>query len=94
MSDTIDSGSYAALYLDGESGEFHIQPHHWDEIDAAYHNWVERRIDRVLSLTCDDGRPLLIAASRVGGLAMSTPEYRQRSRELDDARKAEGGFIE
>ncbi len=94
MSATAEAGSYIALFLIATDGKYHVEAGHWDEIDAAYNHWIERRIDKVLSLTCNDGGPLLIAASMIGGLALSTPATRQRSRELDEAIKAESGFTE
>lgn len=92
MSSTVELGSYVAVYVEG--GRYHVDPSHWDELDAAYHHWTERHIDRVLALSCNDGAALLIAASRIAELYLSTPEQRQRSRELAAAEKAEAGFTD
>lgn len=86
------SAEWIAVFV--PNGKYHVERSHWDELDAAYHHWIERRIDRVLSLTLMDGTPLLIAASRIEELTLSTPESRRRSRELAEAEKAEGGFVE
>lgn len=94
MSGIAEYGSHICLFVVENAGKYHVEASHWDELDAAYHHWIERRIDRVLSLTCTDGGALLIAASRIAELAMSTPETRARSRELAEACKAEGGFQE
>lgn len=94
MSTTSAAGSFVQVYIRENGGRYHVQPEHWDEFDAAYHHWVERRIDRVLSLTCNDGGPLLVAASRISEIVMSTPENRERDRELVEALKAESGFAE
>lgn len=94
MTPTIDVGSYVAVFLVENSGKYHVEPSHWDELDAAYHHWIERKIDRVLTLTCTDGGPVLLAASRIDSLTLVTPETRKRSFELQEALKAEGGFTE
>jgi hypothetical protein len=92
LGDAGDAGTYVALFVVENAGKYHVEAVHWDELDAAYHHWIERRIDRVLSLTCTDGGPLLIAASRIAELCMVTPETRQRQRELESAFKAEAGY--
>lgn len=92
MSATADFGSHIALFVVENAGKYHVDLAHWDELDAAYHHWIERRIDRVLSLNCTDGGPLLIAASRIAEVTTSTPETRARSRELEEAYKAETGY--
>jgi hypothetical protein len=73
---------------------YFVDATHWDEIDAAYGHWIERRIDRVLSLVSRDGGEVRIAVSRVSDFCLSTPEVRARARELDAAEKAESGFQE
>lgn len=91
---TTESLSWIDVYLVPPGGHYHVSLEHWDEIDAAYHHWIERRIDRVLTLTCADSEPLMIAASRVGEFSRSTPEGRARGRVITDAVKAETGFVE
>lgn len=66
----------------------------WDELDAAYHAWIERRIDRVLALTLITGDDLLIAASHVHDIARITPTGRERKRRLREIEKKETGFSE
>lgn len=92
MSDTVEYGSYVCVFVVENAGKYHVDLSHWDELDGAYHHWIERKIDRVLSLTCTDGGPLLLAASRITELCQSTPETRERSRQLEAACKAESGF--
>lgn len=93
MRETIEAGTYICLFvLDGAGNKYHVDESFWDEIDAAYHNWIERKIDRVLALTCSDGGPVLVAASRISELCLSSPEIRMRGREQSEALKAEGGF--
>jgi len=95
MSEALDGLSYICLFvLDRDGGKYHVDMQHWDELDAAYGNWIEKKIDRVLTLTCLDGGPLLIAVSRIAELCPSTPEIRQRSREQGEALKAETGFAD
>lgn len=65
---------------------------HWDELDAAYHNWYERHIDRVLALTCLTGSDFIVAASRISDILRSTPESRTKNHELEAAQKAARGF--
>jgi len=94
IGDTEPPVSYIAIFLENEDANFRVETHHWDEIDAAYHQYVERRIDRVLTLDSTDGTPLLIAASRIGGVSISSPESRERIRAIEAALKQEAGFAE
>lgn len=87
-------GAFVVVTVVGEDSAWWVEPEMWDEADAAYHNWIERRIDRVLSFTTDAGAPLLLAASRIGALALTSPEIRAKMRAIDAARKAESGFEE
>ena len=89
-----DVGTYISMPLVGDGSAYHVVPDHWDELDGAYHNWVERRIDRVLELTCAEGSRLLVAASQIQALYLSTPESRRRHSEREAALKAEDGFSE
>lgn len=91
---TTELGSFVRLYIVENGGAYHVMEDHWDEIDAAYHNWIERKIDRVLSLVGNNGSDILLAASRISEVCRMTPECRQRARELEAAEKAESGFAE
>lgn len=94
MTDAIEVGAYVVVFLVDNSGKYHVEASCWDDLDAAYHHWIERKIDRVCAITCVDGAPLLIAASRIGELCLATPETRAREREIASALKAESGFEE
>lgn len=90
----VELGTYMVLSVADDNSSWWLSPDMWDEADAAYHHWIVRRIDRVLSFTTDAGAPLLLSASRIGALSMTTPEIRARMRAIDAARKAEAGFEE
>lgn len=90
----VELGSWVAVFVVENAGKYHVSVDHWDEIDAAMHHWAERRIDRVLTLTSNDGEALLIPASRISDVSRSTPVSRERQRALEAASKAEMGFEE
>jgi len=90
----VEIGTFIAVYVREDGGCYHVHDRQWDEIDAALHNWIERRIDRVLALTTCDGADLLVPASRLAEVTRSTPETRDVSRKRDAAMKAENGFEE
>jgi hypothetical protein len=91
----VEVGTFIVMTLtNSETSVYHIAREHWDEIDGAMHNWIERRIDRVLALRSTNGHDCLVPASRINDVFMSTPEGRARGRELDAAMKAEAGFQE
>lgn len=86
------SESWVIVYTNG--GKYYVADDHWSELVAAYHGWMERSHNRVLSLTGRDGAEILLAASIMTDLCRSTPDSRRRSRELEAAEKAEAGFAE
>lgn len=86
---TAALGSWILLYTVQANSMYIVDAAQWDEIDAAYGNWIERRIDRVLCLTGRDGSDIRIAASRVSDFCLSTPEARGKAREYELAEKAE-----
>lgn len=94
MSAIVEVGSFVKVYVVDNGGVYNIDFHQWDEIDAAYHAWIERRIDRVLALTGVSGGDVLIAASRISDVCASTPDSRERDRAIEAAQKAESGFEE
>lgn len=87
-------GSFVQLFIRNDGGRYHVAHEHWNEIDAAYTHWTERGIDRVLTLSCTNGSPVLLAVSRIGEMHLSTPESRQLDITLADALKAETGSFE
>lgn len=87
-------GTFLAVYIRYDNGVHHVLDSHWDEMDAALHQFVERNIDRVLTLTNCNGAEIMLPASQVGAVVRTTQESRQRQRERDAAFKAEGGFDE
>lgn len=91
---TLELGSWVMLFTTQGQSMYFVDAAHWDEIDAAHGHWIERRIDRVLSLVGRDGSDIRIAASRISDFCLSTPEARARGRELEAAEKAESGFAE
>lgn len=92
--DAIELGAWVSIFV-REDGRMHqVKPEQFDEIDAAFGNWIERRIDRLLHLTTLNGGELLIPASRMSEAVRSTPETRELQRRLEAASKAEGGFDE
>lgn len=94
MTTDASAGSFVQVFIVHDGGCYHVEAHHWDAIDAALHQWIERRVDKVLALTCTNGCDLLLPASRIGEVCMSTPVTRERGREQDAAMKAEGGFAD
>lgn len=90
----IEIGTFLAVYIRYDGGVHHVMASHWDEIDAALHQQVERNIDRVLTLTNCNGAEIMLPASQIGAATRSTPESRERQRERDAAFKVEGGFEE
>lgn len=91
---TVAVGSFIQVYIRENGGQYHVDTQHWDEIDAALHQYIERGIDRVLSLTSTCQKEILIPVSRVSDASTSTPESRQRNREIMAALKAEDPFSE
>lgn len=91
---TTEVGAFIVLTVGTNESVYHVVPGEWDEIDGALHNWVERKIDRLLALTSTNGADVLLPASRISDVFHSTPESRARGRELEAALKAEGGFAE
>ncbi len=89
----VEIGTFVAVSL-VSSETYWIPERYWDEIDAAFHNFIERRIDKLLSLTTLAGAEILIPVSRIGDVGLSTPETRDRTRALDRAMQAEQGFTE
>lgn len=94
MSETLTVGTYARVYIRENGGCYHIDASFWDEIDAAFSDWIERHRDRVLHLKGYDGREIQIAASRISDMSLATPEARARTRDLEAAEKAEAPFTE
>jgi hypothetical protein len=92
--DTIELGSFVIVNLVENCGAYHVESSHWDELTAFYANWIERRIDRVIELVATDGAPIVLAASRISEMNLSTPESRARYRAIEAARKMEAGFVE
>lgn len=86
------SESWVIVYTPG--GKYYVADEHWTELVAAYHGWMERSHNRVLSLTGRDGADILVAASIITDLCRSTPESRRLAREFEAAEKAEAGFTE
>lgn len=89
-----DVGTFLCIYIRYDGGAFHVAESYWDEIDAAFHQYVERNINRVLSLTNTNGADLLLPACQIGAVLRTTPESRERQRKLDAASKIETGFQE
>lgn len=84
--------SWVIVYTPG--GKYYVANEHWTELVAAYHGWMERSHNRVLSLSGRDGADIVIAASIITDVCRSTPDSRKRSREFEAAEKAESGFTE
>jgi hypothetical protein len=90
----IELGSWVSVFVI-ENGPMHqLKPEHFDEIDAALGNWVERRIDRLLHLVTLNGGDMIIPASRICSAVLSTPATRELQSRLVAASKAEEGFSE
>ena len=94
MNGTPDAGSMLRLYVVENGGVYLVDLSHWDEIDAAYGDWIERKRDRILCLSGINGGDIRIAASRISEFCNSTPETRARMRDIEAAEKAESGFAE
>jgi hypothetical protein len=90
----VELGTFVAVSIRDDDSYYQVNPEHWDEIDAALHNFIERRINKVLALTTNSGSALLLPASMISSVLMSTPEIRVRHRALAAAAKAEEGFSE
>jgi hypothetical protein len=84
-------GNFVEIAL-GQQGAYFVPTDYWDEIDAALHQYVERNIDRVLTIKTLAGSDLLLPVSRIGDVVTSTPEARARNREIARAINAEKGF--
>ena len=93
MTDQIDLGSWVMVFLVEGGGCYNVAPDHFDEIDAAYGDWIDRRRDHVLSLVTTSGADLRIAVSRISEFVSCAPETRARGRALNAAEKAEDGFV-
>jgi len=88
----IELGNWVSIFT-VENGAYHqVREDQFDEIDAAYGNWVERRIDKLLHLTTVEGGDCLIAASRISEVVRSTPTTRELMRRFAEQSKREEGF--
>lgn len=92
MSEPLELGSWAIAYTNG--GKYYVADEHWQELVSAYHGWMERSHNRVLTLTGRDGAQIVIAASVLTDICRSTPETRMRMAAIEQAEKAERGFQE
>jgi len=88
----IELGNWISIFT-VENGAYHqVRDDQFDEIDAAYGNWAERRVDKLLHLTTVEGNDLLIAASRISEVVRSTPATREAMRRFAKLSKIEDGF--
>lgn len=94
MFDHVHLGSWVVVFLVEQGGCYAVAAQHFDEIDAAYGDWTERRRDRVLALTATNGSDLRIAVSRISEFGTSTPDTRACGRALMAAEKSEAGFAD
>lgn len=89
-----DITSWIIVYTVENGGRYHIETSHWDEIDAAFGQWIERRYDKVLCLTGYNGSDIRMPASRISDFSLCTADSRARMRELEAMEKAESGYVE
>lgn len=94
MTEQLDIGEFVELTLKNEDGAYYVGAGHWDEIDAAYHQFIERRLDKVLSLITLAGGDLLLPISHVSAVSRSTPEVRAKNARIGAAIKSEQGFVD
>lgn len=87
----MNVGNYVALYLENNS-YYRIEPEYWNELDAAYGNWVEKKIDKLLCLVELSGEEIRIAASKINDMRLATLAGRAKGELVSKALKDELGF--
>lgn len=86
---TIDTLGTFLRAWEPDGGSVALEARHEQEIDAAFSQWVERGVDRVLRLTLAHGDEYVTKASQIEAFTISTPDGRRRATELEAAAGAE-----
>lgn len=84
-------GTYIVVWTEQCSSRYEIHASHWSTLDAAFGQWVERGIDKLLELNIITGPTLMLPVSRISEFLLSTPDSRAVQRVRNVVEKQDAG---
>lgn len=73
------------VYLERPEGCYRCQVEDYDQARLAWQLWMEDQKDGLVTLHLVDGAELLVRASALSGLVVSTPDIRDRREAFEEA---------